>query len=348
MSHIIVTMFLDSSLSAKPTCCHFLYRWYWMFRVAELRKRHIIGAKVRVFCVRHERCPVDMARGQGGDESGGNNIVELETAHFVSHPLPLLNGSRSISSSGSPQSMHDDAEEEAPNSECSFEQSILMGLPHVVVHHMDSLSPMVPPRPVWYDEGGVPHGPTVAPLATLSEAPTESTMGESATGEDTAATSLLMEEGQPAHQSSLCQPSRNGDIMDQPTQEEINHFLQDRQAEIICFLEGTCEVTGMALQARHSYRIEDIEFHHTFAPCVFPAGASGQMSGKRKWWNPFAKTKAKADHNPKPQRGRRDEVYNFQGNSALDVDFSQFHDLLPASYNSMSCPYIPSSSLRKR
>lgn len=318
-----------------------------MFRVAELRKRHIIGAKVRVFCVRHERCPVDMVGGQGGAESGGNNVVELETAHFVSHPLPLLNGSRSIPTSGSPPSMSADANEEEPNSECSFEQSILMGLPHVVVHRMDSLSPMVPPRPVWYDEGGVPHGPSVAPLATLSEAPTESTAGESATGEDTAATSLLMEEGQPVHQSSLLQPSSNGDGTDQPTQEEITHFLQDRQAEIICFLEGTCEVTGMALQARHSYRMEDIEFHHTFAPCVFPA-ASGQMDAKRKWWNPFAKTKAKADHDPKPQRGSRDEVYNFQGNSALEVDFSQFHDLLPAAYNSMSCPYIPSSSLRKR
>lgn len=317
-------------------------RWYWMFRVAELRKRHIIGAKIRVFCVRHERCPVAMAGDEAMAESGGrNNVVELETAHYVSHPLPLLNGSRSRSN---PPPTSTDANEEEPVSESSFEQSILMGLPHVVVHSMDSLSPMVPPRPVWYDEVGIPHGPSVAPSTTLSEAHTESTSGESATGEDTAATSLLMEEGQPAA-SSMLQPPGAASSTDQPSQEEITHFLQDRQAELICFMEGTCEVTGMALQARHSYRMEDIAFHHTFAPCVFPAGANTPV--KKKGWNPFGKnTKTKVE-DEKAQLGRTDEVHNF-GNASLEVDFSLFHDLLPAAYDSMSCPFIPSSSLRKR
>lgn len=313
--------------------------------MAELRKRHIIGAKVRVFCVRHERCPVAMTGGEGAAESGGNNVIELETAHFVSHPLPMLNGSQSTTTSSSSPASSADTNEGEPNSGCSFEQCILMGLPHVVVHRMDSLSPMVPPRPVWYDEGGVPHGPSVVSLPTVSEAPTESTSRESATGEDTAPSSLLMEEGQSAP-SSLLQPAKSsGNNVSQPTQDEITHFLQDRQAEIICFLEGTCEVTGMALQARHSYRMEDIAFHHTFAPCVFPGDS---LPSKSKWWKPFAKNKAKVDHDPKPQLGRSDEVYNFQGNNALEIDFCQFHDLMPAPYDSMSCPYIPSSSLRKR
>ena len=161
--------------------------------------------------------------------------------------------------------------------ECSYEQSILMGLPHVVAHRMDALSPMIPPRPVWYDEEGIPHGPSVNNQTRADMTP-------------------LMEEGQ----------SLQNNMQQQPSQEEITHFLKDRQAEIICFLEGTCEVTGMALQARHSYRIEDVAFHQTFAPCVFPA----------------------------PRY--------------LEIDFTQFHDLLPAPYDSLSCPYIPSSALRKR
>ena len=286
-------------------------QWYWMFRVAELRKRHIIGAKVRVFLVRHERCPVSMI---GDNQSGRSNTVELETAHFVSHPLPLLNGSSQSTPSSSGTSSSED-----------FEQSILMGLPHVVVHRMDNLSPMVPPRPVWYDERGVPHG--VMP---------ETQTTDQQTG-DEEQTSLLMEEGQ----SPLQMPNN---IQQQPSQEELTHFLQDRQAEIICFLEGTCETTGMALQARHSYRIEDIAFHQTFAPCVYPASSnvsSHNMTGKNKWWKPFGKNKAKVD-----QDDDDCESSNFSTNAALEIDFTQFHDLMAAPLDSMSCPYISSSSMR--
>jgi len=283
-------------------------QWYWMFRVAELRKRHIIGAKIRVFCVRHERCPVSMI---GDYQNGRSNTVELETAHFVSHPLPLLNGS-------SQSTPYDSSSSE------DFEQSILMGLPHVVVHRMDNLSPMVPPRPVWYDERGVPHG--VMP---------ETQTTDQQTGDDKQS-SLLMEEGQ---SGALSSPN----IQQQSSQEELTHFLQDRQAEIICFLEGTCETTGMALQARHSYRIEDVAFHQTFAPCVYPASssASSHMTGKKKWWKPFRKNKAKVD-----QDDDDCENVNLNSNAALEIDFTQFHDLMPAPMDSMSCPYIPLSSVR--
>lgn len=315
--------------------------WYWMFRVAELRKHHIIGAKVRVFCVRHERCPVAMAGGEGGStENGGSNVVELETAHFVSHSLPLLNGTNPTRASHLPAA---DVNEEGHYAESSYEQSILMGLPHVVVHPMDPLSPMMPSRPVWYDSEGVPHGSGSCPVTTVSDAPTESTDSEITDDKSAVQSSLLakdVEEGTTAAASSLLQ-SPSDDSTNQPTQEEIAHFLEDRQAEIIVFLEGTCEVTGMTLQARHSYRMEDIAFHQTFAPCVFPKAADGSVASKGNGWNPLtAKTKAKTEQEPNHRGG--------QGNAALEIDFSQFHDLLPVPYDSMSCPYIPSSSLRRR
>lgn len=211
--------------------------WYWMFRVAELRSHHIIGAKIAAFCVRHERCPLSNSR--------GNDAVELETAHYVSHSLFLLNGSRTTTST---------TNEKEINCETFLEQRILMGLPTVVVHRMDMMSPMMPPHPQWYDVDGCPH----------SNSPDESV----------------------------------------PNQEEITNFLQDRQAEIIVLLEGTCETTGKPLQARHSYRCEDIEFNKTFVPCVFPNASNG----------------------------------------ALEVHFSQYHDLLEAPLDSVSCPYIPLSS----
>ncbi len=264
-----------------------------MLRVAELRKRHIIGAKLRLYCVKHERCPVAIPRGEG-------EAVELETAYFISHPLSLMNGPSSPGANN----------EEEPNSNATYEQNILMGLPHVVVHKMDSLSPMLPPRPVWYDEGGTSHGPFVGTSTTDTA------------GEDTAPSGFQIEERQILAQRSI-------------STEDIIDFLQDRQAEIIVFLEGTCEVTGLALQARQSYRLEDIAFHHTFAPCVFPARPIANRRGK---WNPFTR---KDNANP---RDGCDEGYTYNRDAVLEIDFSHFHQLLPSPYDSVSCPFVPSSS----
>ena len=293
-----------------------------MFRVAELRKQHIIGPIIRVFCVRHERCPLSEAEPEA---RGSNDMVELETAHFVSHPLSLLNGSYSSRSSSG-----EDGGGGGGNYDCSFEQSILMGLPHVVVHRMDPLSPMVPPRPIWYDEGGVPHGPVLSPSESLTSE-----------GAGTAESSSLLGTVEEGTAHSTMQDSQI------PSAEEITHFLEDRQAEIIITLQGTCEVTGMALQARHSYRMEDTAFHQTFAPCVFPASSvSLTTAGRRKRWNPFSRSsKEKVEERDAAlTRAAGDES---DDNCALEVDFSQFHDLVPAPYDSNSCPYIPSSSLRK-
>jgi hypothetical protein len=282
--------------------------WYWMFRVAELRKRHIIGAKVRVFCVRHERCPVKNAK-----DNEGKAVVELETAYFVSHPLAILGGSKGVADhSGS---------RIAPEgkSDSGYEQSILMGLPHVVVHRMDYSSPMLPPRPIWYDEKGSPHGPS----AEISN-------------QEQASSSLLatIEEGSSVDNNA-------------PSQEEITSFLQDRHAEIIVFLEGTCEVTGMTLQARHSYRIEDIAFHHTFAPCVFPAQTHGRPDVPRDTWWKHYKSKAKVEDSTLHTTSslgpeEMDSGIHLQS-AALEVDFGQFHELMPAPLDCISCPYVPSS-----
>ena len=315
-------------------------RWYWMFRVAELRKRHIIGTKVRVFCVRHERCPLTGSCGSGSDDDG---VVELETAHFVSHPLPLLDGSYSSQFSSSDGA----ASNGGGMSDTSFEQSILMGLPHVVVHRMDPLSPMMPPRPIWYDESGVPHGPA-------SSSSSESlTSGGTATAESSSSSLLAtVEEGGTAHSHSSTTSQHDCQLA---STDEITEFLQDRQAEIIIYLEGTCEVTGMALQARHSYRIEDIAFHQTFAPCVFPtsststASYSTHVGRTRRRWNPFSRStnKAKVEYDDDATTALPHSVgdESDDSNCALEVDFSRFHDLIPAPYDCHSCPYIPSSSL---
>ena len=61
-------------------------------------------------------------------------------------------------------------------------------------------------------------------------------------------------------------------------------------------------------------------------------------------WNPFAKKVARVDQDDVNPRDSGDEVYNNHRNATLEIDFSQFHLLIPAPHDSMSCPYIPSSS----
>merc|ERR1711862_963415 len=52
---------------------------------------------------------------------------------------------------------------------------------------------------------------------------------------------------------------------------EMKHFFSDREIEIIVVIEGTDELTGSTVQARHSYKHDqDILWNHTFEACIFP------------------------------------------------------------------------------
>jgi len=98
-------------------------QYYFMFRVGELRSRHIVDARARVYCIRHERF---LSHGTiVNDESSRNTI---DSYHFITHPVPLL---------------------------CD-ESSLLMSLPHVFTHKMDRKSPLLPSA-FWYDKDGSKH-----------------------------------------------------------------------------------------------------------------------------------------------------------------------------------------------
>ena len=44
--------------------------------------------------------------------------------------------------------------------------------------------------------------------------------------------------------------------------------MKDREAELVVLVEGIDVMTSATLQARHSYRWDDIAWNHTFKPCV--------------------------------------------------------------------------------
>ena len=125
-----------------------------MFQLSELRKHQLVEAHVRVYCVRHEREAVNVAREASvdglsqrssfsalptGDKSRAAGIqaqkderFQVETAFFQTHNVRL---------------QHPDDE---------LGSLLLMALPNVVVHRIDEWSPLCAP-PVWYDEKGRRH-----------------------------------------------------------------------------------------------------------------------------------------------------------------------------------------------
>ncbi|GMI01777.1 hypothetical protein TrST_g10413 [Triparma strigata] len=90
-------------------------------------------------------------------------------------------------------------------------------------------------------------------------------------------------------------------------QREIKAFLKDRDAELVVLVEGIDVMTSATLQARHSYRWDDIVWHHTFAPCV---------------------ERRMDEENPKRSNG-------------CVIDFSKFHDLVPVANDADSCGLVP-------
>jgi hypothetical protein len=159
---------------------------------------------------------------------------------------------------------------------------ILMSLPQVLVHRIDDRSPLCPPRPVWYDATGQMHG-------QVNSSSNNNLNNHS-------------------HQST---PATNMD--------DSARFLRDRQAEIVILVEGTDDLTGSAIQTRHSYTFQDLAWNETFVPCVYPY--SSDRDGPGRWCGWFRRTPSTTP--------------------VCVVDFARFHDTEPAPVDcDGSCPYI--------
>jgi len=57
----------------------------------------------------------------------------------------------------------------------------------------------------------------------------------------------------------------------------LTRFWEDREVEIVVLVEGTDELTSCPVQARHSYRYDEIIWDHTFDTCVFRDSSRGCM-----------------------------------------------------------------------
>jgi hypothetical protein len=224
---------------------------YFMFRVAEMRRYHLIEANVRCYCIRHERYPA--SREQTSELQQDTEPPHTETYHFLTRCVKLLHPDHSVG------------------------HSILMSLPQVITHRMDESSPLLPNA----------HEYVEPPMVTRDSSITDS-----------------------------CKLKND----------EMKTFLRDRQAEIIVLVEGTDDLTGTPVQARHSYRWDDIAWDCTFAPCVQP------------WRN--NESEATTSDDESGWLRRRTCCKRRTVAPIAEVDFAKFHDLIPAR-DCEACPYVP-------
>lgn len=221
--------------SDKAAIQHVNGGWYFLFRMAELRRYHLIEATVRCYCVKHERLPVSSSAENDSDIPN----TAISTTYFVSRQMKLK---------------HPDEE---------YGSHLLMGLPQVIVHRMDAQSPLVPPSPSWYDEQGIQH-------------PTPSMFPQD---EEQGSATII---------------------------KSLEDFWWDRNVEVVVLVQGVDEATGATTQARHSYKVSDLRWNHTFVPCARPA----------------------------PRTRQRQSM-------AVEVDFSLFHEMEPVPVDCKQSPLIP-------
>lgn len=264
--------------SNKAVIARFQGDLYFMVRIAELvTKRHLIQCQVKCYCVRHTRqC----------------NPSTTTSSNSSCGSIP--NNNTSI--------QHQDQKDDFTAIETNYFQMfdmklqqsqnhgefLFMALPTVIAHKIDSSSPLMPPA-VWYDGKGMAH-----------------TWETNCSGGSTSIENTIDKNNEAQNNKSLFQRER----------QEIETFLNDRDAEIIVLVEGIDEMTCSPLQAKQSYKLdhEEILWDHTFAPCLFDTASSRSGGG-----------------------GTR-----YSQSCHCVVDFQKFHHVLPAPLNSRNrCPFTP-------
>ena len=129
--------------------------------------------------------------------------------------------------------------------------------------------------------------------------------------------------------------------------------MSDREAELIVLVEGTDEMTGSAVQARHSYRWDDIVYDSTFVPCIFPRRVSEEGANEEdddgtteESVDPLRTPLLPVDAELGDERRTRERQQSRRATgsstaTACFIDFSKFHDTMPVSADSPHCPYVP-------
>mmetsp|Transcript_22625 Transcript_22625/g.62980 ORF Transcript_22625/g.62980 Transcript_22625/m.62980 type:complete len:360 (-) Transcript_22625:1420-2499(-) len=275
-----------------------------MFRLGERRKHHLIEATVRCYCIKHERIPTYPSQQRNNPNHNNNN-----------------NNNNNHSNGNSNHNNDDDGDDDVPVSvettsfvsrqmrlvqpDDRFGSHLWMGLPQVVVHRLDKNSPLLPSSPIWYDVGGLPHRYSYDNDNEPTPPSSSSRLPRGSGDPDSNSNSNFSNSNFSNSNSNFYGPSSHTG-----RDRAIRDFWYDRDVEVVVLVDGTDEGTGAATQARHSYKLSDVCWDSKFAECVHPYRRR-QRSGPPSL------------------------------DPVVSIDFSRFHDVVPAAPNSASSPYVP-------
>lgn len=392
--------------SNTATICRINGVPYLMFRVGEIRQNQLFNASIQSYCIRTERQFVQqpttirqymhnhlcnssndngiaiMQQQQCDDEErndhpprnpdnnnnqNNNRNHIIQSTHFVTKPMQL--------------------QHEAIGSSSSNNNNILMSLPQVLVHRMDELSPLLPSlsssscyncspqeheqeNAVWYDKHGTAHQSSLC-YNIYNADNTIRQRQHSPTSTTTSNISSSLH-----HQQQQSELHQHEYYTKQTI--ECQKFFVDRNIEIVVLLEGADELTGAIIQARHSYTYDDIQWDHTFVPCVFPYddyndldndntdttyndtdnneqrelsttttmidNSSGRTMFSRLCCY-FEKQRQQQQRNnnyntTNNRLGRRRRIREKRKQPVCVIDFGRFHETESVPMNNHSCPYI--------
>ena len=252
--------------------------YYLVFQVCELRRHHLLDAKIRVFAVRHERDEHGAAYYQAHrmqlrrprDDTGGLLLMALPqlVVHKLDAASPLVPAETWISARG-PRSWRglspsviasptfgEGAKPRFERGDSFRTNAAAIPSPHKV--------DKPPPRQRIHRRRPSVESRMFAPF-THTASHVSDDFHESNSEEEP--------NTPPPRQAHFARGSTASE--DAEFRAALDAFFFDRDVEIVAIVEGCDEITSRLVQARHSYAIENFAWWHNFAPCVFrqPGGS---------------------------------------------------------------------------
>ncbi|GBG29156.1 Inward rectifier potassium channel 2 [Hondaea fermentalgiana] len=159
---------------------------------------------------------------------------------------------------------------------------LFMAFPSVVVHNLDTFSPLRPSTKPSTD-ATAPNASRQNVFPGVLQRDCDIENGSRDLVHD-AETPLSHGNQEPEVKSPASQPSQMGASLSasslsssasgpvlsayEAEEEALKQYMIDHRVEIICMVEGIDAVTSDTIQARHSYCFEDIMWHFDFVPCT--------------------------------------------------------------------------------
>ena len=302
---------------------------YFMIRVGELRRFPLINASVRLYCIRHERIPrvtptiqgSSIATTAAGSGSTGTSLYQ-DLASAAREASAKINDDASTTTTApTSNSPHNPSSEVVP-----IETAHFMTRAMKLLHPDESLM----------------HSNFI--LMSLPQVIVHRM--------DAASPLMPPSEWYDARGRRHTFPQNKDNLLD--VQAQIQAFWMDRGLEVIVLVEGTDELTGAAIQARHSYctspplesqEVEnrttgareddenhdegDVVWNRAFANCILPCQSENADIGDAEMQGPGV------------TRGGQQSRQSHRASPVCTVDFSLFHDTVPTPRNCFASPHVP-------